>query len=83
DKAGGKPALKIGFRVMAVGTQELGYCQMKVDHGQISTGISWLSVGMTMMCIAGYAMSAAPVVWVLCSELQPLTCCECGVTSSL
>ncbi len=22
---------------------------------------------MTMMCIAGYAMSAAPVVWILCS----------------
>ncbi|EOJ6002155.1 sugar porter family MFS transporter [Cronobacter sakazakii] len=82
DKAGRKPALKIGFSVMALGTLVLGYCLMKVDHGQISTGISWLSVGMTMMCIAGYAMSAAPVVWILCSEIQPLKCRDFGVTCS-
>ena len=82
DKAGRKPALKIGFSVMALGTLVLGYCLMQVDRGQISTGISWLSVGMTMMCIAGYAMSAAPVVWILCSEIQPLKCRDFGVTCS-
>lgn len=82
DKSGRKPALKIGFSVMALGTLVLGYCLMQVDGGVVSRGISWLSVGMTMMCIAGYAMSAAPVVWILCSEIQPLKCRDFGVTCS-
>lgn len=82
DKSGRKPVLKIGFTVMALGMLILGYCLMQVEHGVVSRGISWLSVGMTMMCIAGYAMSAAPVVWILCSEIQPLKCRDFGVTCS-
>ncbi|MCP6559012.1 MFS transporter, partial [Klebsiella pneumoniae] len=81
-KAGRKPALKIGFSVMAIGTLVLGYCLMQFDNGTASSGLSWLSVGMTMMCIAGYAMSAAPVVWILCSEIQPLKCRDFGITCS-
>ena len=82
DKAGRKPALKIGFSVMALGALVLGYCLMQFDNGTASSGLSWLSVGMTMMCIAGYAMSAAPVVWILCSEIQPLKCRDFGITCS-
>ncbi|MEN3754785.1 sugar porter family MFS transporter [Mangrovibacter yixingensis] len=82
DKSGRKPALKIGFTVMALGTLILGYCLMQVEGGHSSGTLSWLSVGMTMMCIAGYAMSAAPVVWILCSEIQPLKCRDFGVTCS-
>ncbi|HFP3706380.1 TPA: arabinose-proton symporter AraE [Escherichia coli] len=74
--------LKIGFSVMALGTLVLGYCLMQFDNGTASSGLSWLSVGMTMMCIAGYAMSAAPVVWILCSEIQPLKCRDFGITCS-
>ncbi|VDZ63254.1 Arabinose-proton symporter (plasmid) [Klebsiella aerogenes] len=33
DKAGRKPALKIGFSVMALGTLVLGYCLMQFDNG--------------------------------------------------
>ena len=55
---------------------------MQFDNGTASSGLSWLSVGMTMMCIAGYAMSAAPVVWILCSEIQPLKCRDFGITCS-
>ena len=55
DKAGRKPALKIGFSVMAIGTLVLGYCLMQ---------------------------SAAPVVWILCSEIQPLKCRDFGITCS-
>lgn len=50
---------------MAFATMVLGYCLMKAGQGDISTGLSWVSVGMTMLCIGGYAMSAAPVVWIL------------------
>ncbi|WP_352410499.1 sugar porter family MFS transporter [Mixta sp. BE291] len=82
DKAGRKPVLKIGFSVMAFATLILGYCLMQAGKGDITPGLSWLSVGMTMMCIAGYAMSAAPVVWILCSEIQPLKCRDFGITCS-
>ncbi|MFS2222282.1 sugar porter family MFS transporter [Pantoea sp. B65] len=82
DKIGRKPALKIGFSVMALGTLVLGFCFMYLGSGHASTGLSWLSVGMAMMCIAGYAMSAAPVVWILCSEIQPLKARDFGITCS-
>ena len=82
DKAGRKPILKIGFSVMAFATLILGYCLMKAGEGDISSGLSWVSVGMTMLCIGGYAMSAAPVVWILCSEIQPLKCRDFGITCS-
>lgn len=82
DKTGRKPILKIGFSVMAFATMVLGYCLMKAGQGDISSGLSWVSVGMTMLCIGGYAMSAAPVVWILCSEIQPLKCRDFGITCS-
>ncbi len=82
DKSGRKPALKISFSVIALGTLILGYCLMQFDQGTASSGLSWLSVGMTMMCIAGYAMGAAPVVWILCSEIQPLKSRDFGITCS-
>lgn len=34
------------------------------------------------MCIGGYAMSAAPVIWVLCSEIQPLKSRDFGISCS-
>ncbi len=40
DKAGRKPALKIGFSVMALGTLILGYCLMQFDNGTASSGLS-------------------------------------------
>ncbi|MDN4627914.1 sugar porter family MFS transporter [Erwinia sp. PsM31] len=82
DKAGRKPILKIGFSVMAFATLILGYCLMKVGQGEATMNLSWVAVGMTMLCIAGYAMSAAPVVWILCSEIQPLKCRDFGITCS-
>ncbi|TWD39921.1 sugar transport protein [Pantoea sp. SJZ147] len=67
---------------MTICNMVLGYCLMKAGEGDISTGLSWVSVGMTMLCIGGYAMSAAPVVWILCSEIQPLKCRDFGITCS-
>lgn len=67
---------------MAFATLVLGYCLMKAGQGNISSSLSRVSVGMTMLCIGGYAMSAAPVVWILCSEIQPLKCRDFGITCS-
>lgn len=84
-KQGGWALFKVNRnvrRAVFLGTLVLGYCLMQFDNGTASSGLSWLSVGMTMMCIAGYAMSAAPVVWILCSEIQPLKCRDFGITCS-
>ncbi len=45
DKAGRKPALKIGFSVMALGTLVLGYCLMQFDNGTASSGLSGFPLG--------------------------------------
>ena len=82
DKAGRKPALKIGFSVMAFGTFVLGACLYLIDQGSAAPWISYLAVAMTIVCIAGYAMSAAPVVWILCSEIQPLKSRDFGTACS-
>lgn len=37
---------------------------------------------MTMVSIAGFGMSAGPIVWVLCSEIQPLKSREFGIACS-
>jgi len=82
DKAGRKPALKIGFSVMAAGTLILGICLNLIDNGSTSTWISYIAAAMTVICIGGYAMSAAPVVWILCSEIQPLKSRDFGIACS-
>jgi SP family galactose:H+ symporter-like MFS transporter len=37
-----------------------------------SQGAQYFAVAMLLMFIVGFAMSAGPVIWVLCSEIQPL-----------
>ena len=37
---------------------------------------------MTLFTIASFAMSAGPVVWILCSEIQPLKSRDFGVACS-
>ena len=82
DKIGRKPALKVGFGIMAAGTIILGWCLYQFDNGNTQAWISYMSVAMTILCIAGYAMSAAPVVWILCSEIQPLKSRDFGIACS-
>ena len=67
---------------MAFGTFVLGACLYLIDQGSAAPWISYLAVAMTIVCIAGYAMSAAPVVWILCSEIQPLKSRDFGTACS-
>lgn len=82
DKLGRKPILKVGFGIIAIGTLILGICLQLIENGNTSSITSYAAVGMAIMCIGGYAMSAAPVVWILCSEIQPLKSRDFGVTCS-
>ncbi len=82
DKTGRKIALKIGFAIMAIALIVLGWCLMQFEGGNTAQWISYTAVGMTILSIAGYAMSAAPVIWILCSEIQPLKSRDFGIACS-
>lgn len=82
DKTGRKIALKIGFAIMAIALIVLGWCLLQFESGNTAHWISYTAVGMTILSIAGYAMSAAPVIWILCSEIQPLKSRDFGIACS-
>lgn len=82
DKSGRKPALKIGFGVMAVSMAAVGICMALLEAGTAPAWISYFAAVMTMVSIAGFGMSAGPIVWVLCSEIQPLKSREFGIACS-
>ncbi len=82
DNSGRKPILKIGFAGIALGTFLLGVCLYMINSGFNPLWISVLAVIMTLFTITSFAMSAGPVVWVLCSEIQPLKSRDFGVACS-
>ena len=82
DNSGRKPILKIGFSVIALGTFLLGVCLFMIDAGFSAAWISFVAVAVTLLTIAGFAMSAGPVVWILCSEIQPLKSRDFGIACS-
>ncbi|AVJ19181.1 sugar porter family MFS transporter [Serratia rhizosphaerae] len=79
DRWGRKPTLKLGFLVMAVGMGVLG---TMMNIGIASTAAQYFAVLMLLMFIVGFAMSAGPLIWVLCSEIQPLKGRDFGITCS-
>lgn len=82
DKLGRKPALKICFAIMAVALFVLGICFSLLEGGTTNPVIPYLAAGMTVLAIIGFAMGAGPVVWILCSEIQPLKSRDFGIACS-
>jgi len=79
DRWGRKPTLKLGFLVMAVGMGVLG----TLLHLGVETDfMKYFAIIMLMIFIVGFAMSAGPLIWVLCSEIQPLKGRDFGITVS-
>lgn len=79
DRWGRKPTLILGFLVMAVGMGILG---TMLHIGVESMEAKYFSIAMLLMFIVGFAMSAGPLIWVLCSEIQPLRGRDFGITVS-
>ncbi|OAT29313.1 arabinose-proton symporter [Buttiauxella ferragutiae ATCC 51602] len=79
DRWGRKPTLVLGFMVMAVGMGILG---TMLHIGIHSQGAQYFAIAMLLMFIVGFAMSAGPLIWVLCSEIQPLKGRDFGITCS-
>lgn len=79
DRWGRKPTLLLGFLVMALGMGILGTMLHIGIHSQEA---QYFAVAMLLMFIIGFAMSAGPLIWVLCSEIQPLKGRDFGITVS-
>lgn len=79
DRLGRKPILYAGFTIMAVG---LGVVGTMMHLGIHSKGEQFFTVGMLLVFIVGFAMSAGPLIWTLCSEVQPLQGRDFGIAAS-
>jgi SP family galactose:H+ symporter-like MFS transporter len=79
DRWGRRPILFVGFAVMAVG---LGAVGALLNAGAAAQGTQLFAVGMLLVFIVGFAMSAGPLVWTLCSEIQPLHGRDFGIGAS-
>lgn len=79
DRWGRKPILYLGFAVMAAGMGTLGL----LLHLGVGSGWQQMAAAATLLIfIAGFAMSAGPLVWVLCSEIQPTKGRDFGIAVS-
>ncbi|WP_329742013.1 sugar porter family MFS transporter [Dyella sp. A6] len=79
DRAGRKPLLYIGYSVMGACMLGMGIL-FKVGLGGSAT--AYIAIGLLVAFVISYAMSAAPVMWILCSEIQPLKGRNFGVSVS-
>jgi len=76
DRWGRKPILYTGFTVMAIGLGVVGALMNGGINGQTE---QYTCVAMLLFFIVGFAMSAGPLVWTLCSEIQPLKGRDFGI----
>lgn len=76
DRIGRKPILYAGFVVMAVGLVVVGAL---MAAGMATHAERLLAVAMLLVFVIGFAFSAGPLVWTLCSEIQPLKGRDFGI----
>lgn len=79
DRWGRRPMLITSFIVMAIGMASVGTL--------LATGVQThaeqlATVAMLLVFVVGFAMAAGPIIWVLCSEIQPLQGREFGIAAS-
>ena len=79
DRAGRRPMLVAGFSVMTLGMAVLG---LLIYVGIDSETQRLCAVGALLVFIIGFAFSAGPLIWVLCSEVQPLKGRDFGIAVS-
>lgn len=78
DRWGRKPMMYAGFLVMGTSMLTVGV----LFHSGAIHQAPWLAVAALLIFIAGFATSAGPIIWILCSEIFPLAGRDFGVTVS-
>lgn len=77
DKIGRKPILYAGYSLMAFCMFSLG----SMFHFGINTPTEqFLAIAFLLFFIIGFAMSAGPIIWVICSEIYPIKGRDFGIT---
>jgi SP family galactose:H+ symporter-like MFS transporter len=81
DRLGRKPIMYAGFTVMGLGMLSLGTLfHLGIGAGNMT--MSYLAVASLVVFIIGFAMSAGPIIWILCAEIFPLAGRDFGITCS-
>jgi SP family galactose:H+ symporter-like MFS transporter len=79
DRLGRRPVLITGFTVMTVALLLLG---ILLNLGTNDLIMRLGAMAMLLIFIVGFAMSAGPLIWILCSEVQPTRGRDFGVSAS-
>jgi SP family galactose:H+ symporter-like MFS transporter len=80
DKWGRKPIMYTGFVVMGLAMSTLGLMFKMGGGDTVSQPV--MAMAAILIFILGFAMSAGPIIWVLCSEIFPLSGRDFGITVS-
>ncbi len=80
DRLGRKPIMYAGFAVMGTAMVAVGTLfNMDLEK---SPALGNYAIGALLLFIVGFAMSAGPIIWVICAEIFPLSGRDLGVTFS-
>lgn len=79
DKWGRRPMLFAGFAIMGIALAIVGTV-LSLSHLTVIYQV--IAVLMLLIFIGGFSISAGPLIWLLCSEIQPLKGREFGITAS-
>ena len=80
DRLGRKPIMFAGFVVMGLSLIAVGTIfHSGIEH---SPGLGYWAAAALLLFIIGFAMSAGPIFWVICSEIFPLAGRDFGITCS-
>ncbi|MDA3921669.1 MAG: sugar porter family MFS transporter [Salinisphaera sp.] len=79
DRLGRKPILYAGFFIMAVSMAVLSFI---LHIGADSTVLQYTAMGAVLVFVVGFAMSAGPLIWTLCAEIQPIQGRDFGIGAS-
>jgi SP family galactose:H+ symporter-like MFS transporter len=80
DRLGRKPIMYAGFVVMSLSLLTVGYFfKSDIEH---HPELGYPAIAALLTFIIGFAMSAGPIIWILCSEIYPNSGRDLGVTFS-
>jgi SP family galactose:H+ symporter-like MFS transporter len=80
DRLGRKPIMYAGFVVMGLSLLTVGLLFKAGIDKNPQYGMP--AIAALLIFIIGFAMSAGPIIWVICSEIYPLAGRDLGVTFS-
>ena len=93
DRFGRKPILYFGLTLLfvscfVVGTIFHHYYSYTMVNGVVhstmalSASLQWVTLIFCLIFIFGFAISMGPIIWIICSEIQPLEGRDFGITVS-